>query len=205
MFRYSKLANVILFVVLAIALLGAASCSQALSSTVQAPPASSTEPTSKPAVTDEAAPAGSVEPAPEAPSPKTVETTPGQSIYDVDIAQYQLAVDGLVNNPLVLTYEALTKYPSVTQEAELVCPGVFEYSANWTGVPVTTLLAEAGIEPQASQVVFHSWDGYKSVLPLKEVQQEGVFIAYLINGQALKRDDGYPLRLVLKGRVATCG
>jgi len=118
---------------------------------------------------------------------------------DVDIAGYRLTVDGLVETPLVLTYEALLTYPTVTEVALLICPGLFADNAEWTGVPVVTLLAEADIKPEASEVAFHSLDNYRVVLPLADVQREGVFLAHTVNGEVLPEIHGYPLRLVLRG------
>jgi len=123
----------------------------------------------------------------------------GQVSY-VDIGEYQLTIDGLVETPLALTYEAIMEYPAVTEVALLICPGFFVDNAEWTGVPVTALLTEAGIKPEASRVAFRALDGYRQILPLEVVQQEGVFLAYTVNGQELPEDHGYPLRLVVTGR-----
>lgn len=45
-------------------------------------------------------------------------------------------------------------YPTVTGVVLLICPGVFADNAEWTGVPVATILAEAGVQPQADGVTF---------------------------------------------------
>ncbi len=119
---------------------------------------------------------------------------------EVDIAEYRLTIDGLVETQLALTYEALMGYPTVTEVVLLICPDAFADNAKWTGVPVTTLLVETGVKPQASQVAFHALDGYCQVLTLEEVQREGVFLAHTVNGQTLPIEHGYPLRLVVKGK-----
>ncbi len=119
---------------------------------------------------------------------------------EVNIEDYRLVVDGLVETPLSLTYEAVLSYPTVTEVVLLVCPGFFTDNAEWTGVPVTTLLAEAGIKPEASEVTFYALGSeYKVVLPLDIVQQDGVFLAHRVNGQVLPAEHGYPLRLVVRG------
>lgn len=119
---------------------------------------------------------------------------------EVNIEDYRLVVDGLVETPLSLTYEAILDYPTVTEVVLLVCPGFFTDNAEWTGVPVTTLLAEAGIRPEANEVTFHALGSeYRVVLPLNVVQQDGVFLAYTVNGQVLPAKHGYPLRLVVRG------
>lgn len=118
---------------------------------------------------------------------------------EVNITEYQLTVDGLVETPLTLTYEALLAYPTVTEVVLLICPGFFADNAEWTGVPVTTILAEAGIKPEASKVTFYAVDGYHTELSIKDVQREGVFLAHTVNRQVLPPQHGYPLRLVVKG------
>ena len=119
---------------------------------------------------------------------------------EVNIKKYSLTIDGLVDTPLTLTYEALIQYPTVTEVVLLICPGVFADNAEWTGVEVATLLTEAGIKSQASQVTFYALDGYNRSLSLEEAQREGVFLAYTVNGQILPKEHGYPLRLVVEGQ-----
>ena len=136
----------------------------------------------------------------------TLPVTPLEELHitgaapEVNIEDYRLVVDGLVETPLSLTYVAILDYPTVTEVVLLVCPGFFTDNAEWTGVPVTTILAEAGIKPEASEVTFHALGSeYKVVLPLNVVQQDGVFLAHTVNGQVLPAKHGYPLRLVVKG------
>lgn len=134
---------------------------------------------------------------------KTAESptvTPGtSSVFDVDINSYRLVINGLVNTPLSISYKQIQSYPTVTEKLELVCPGVEDQTEEWTGVPVSTLLAEADLRPGASEVVFTGVDGYSIELPLDSVQQSGAFLAYLVDGQTLTQWRGYPLRLVLGG------
>lgn len=125
------------------------------------------------------------------------------SAPEVDIAQYRLTIDGLVDTEVALTYDTLLKYPAVTNVVLLICPGFFVDNAEWTGVPVTTLLAEAGIKPEASQLVFYALDGYQMVLPLEVIQRDGVFLAHTVNGEILPREHGFPLRLVVTGEYGS--
>ncbi len=119
---------------------------------------------------------------------------------EVDIADYHLTVDGLVKSPFSLTYDAIMEYPTVSEVVLLICPDYFADNAEWTGVPLTTLLSKADIKDPASQVVFYALDGYKRVFSVEEVQRDGVFLAHTVNGQILPKEHGYPLRLVVKGR-----
>ncbi len=118
---------------------------------------------------------------------------------EVNIADYRLNVDGLVENPLTLTYDTITAYPSITKVVLLICPLVFVDNAEWTGIPVSTLLAEAVVKSGAAEVTFESFDGYKYSLPIEDVQKDGIFLAYKVDGQVLPPEHGYPLRLVIPG------
>jgi len=122
----------------------------------------------------------------------------------VDIKQFRLTIDGKVKNPLALTYEDVLSYPAVTEVVLLICPGFFVDNAEWTGMPVATLLAEAGIKPEATDVTFHDLGGgYSQTLPLEVALQDGVFLAHMVNGQVLPAEHGYPLRLVAEGRYGS--
>ncbi|MFC1941056.1 molybdopterin-dependent oxidoreductase [Chloroflexota bacterium] len=121
----------------------------------------------------------------------------------IDIEEYRLTVDGFVEKPLTLTYDDILAYPPVSDAVLLICLGVFADNAEWTGVPVAALLTEAGVTPEATEVVFYARDKYRRTLLLAEVQQEGVFLAYAVNGQTLPREHGYPLRLVAEGKYGS--
>jgi len=124
------------------------------------------------------------------------------SAPEIDINKYRLVVDGLVNTPLNLDYGAIMRYPTVTQVVLLICPEFFEDNAEWTGVPVSTILREAGAKPGASQVSFYS-GSYEITLPLEKVRQEGVFLAHSVDGQILPKEHGFPLRLVVQGEYGS--
>ena len=90
------------------------------------------------------------------------------------------------------------QYPTVTEVVLLNCPGVFTDNAEWTGVLVSTILAEAGVQPEAKDVSFYS-GSYQVTLSLEEVESEGFFLAHTVDGQILPTEHGYPLRLVAQG------
>jgi DMSO/TMAO reductase YedYZ molybdopterin-dependent catalytic subunit len=130
---------------------------------------------------------------------------------ELDIESYRLEIEGLVENPLSLTYEDILAYPTVTEVVRLICPGVFQDNAEWTGVPVWVLLEEAGIKPEATEVVFQAMASttlgsgtslpYTSRIPLEEiVQNDSIFLAHTVNGEILPLEHGYPIRLVAKDR-----
>ena len=79
---------------------------------------------------------------------------------EIDINSYNLIIDGIVNSPLSLSYEQLQSFPTITRDAEIICPGVKDETDSWTGVSLSTLLKEAGLATGASEVVFTGEDGY---------------------------------------------
>jgi len=128
----------------------------------------------------------------------------GQPPETVDLTQYRLTVDGLVDTPLTLTYEELLAYDTTSDVALLICPGIFVDNALWAGVPVATLLNKAHVKAGAQRARFYAMDGYQRALPLDEILSEdgsqGFFLAYSVNGQVLPLEHGYPVRLVATGR-----
>ena len=135
-----------------------------------------------------------------------LEITPVEELHttggpvDIDMDEYRLVVDGLVENSLRLGYEDILARPTVTEVVLLICPGVFADNAQWTGTPVSGILKEAEVTPEAKRVLFHGADGYSRGLPLEEAMNVGVFLAHTVNGQVLPREHGYPLRLVARGK-----
>lgn len=124
-------------------------------------------------------------------------------IQEVDIEQYRLTIDGFVSKPLSLTYEEILAYPPVTDVVLLICPGFFVDNAEWTGVPVATILAEAGIKPEAGFVSFYAPDGYRQILSLEYIRGNSVFLAHTVNGQILPAKHGSPLRLVVEDKYGS--
>lgn len=117
---------------------------------------------------------------------------------EVDIEEYRLVIDGLVERPLSLTYGELLSRPQTSEVVLLICPGVFWDNARWTGTPLALLLEEAGLREEAKKVRFHALDGYQRSLSLEEALADGVFLAYQVNGETLPLDHGFPLRLVAR-------
>ena len=118
---------------------------------------------------------------------------------EIDIEEYELVIDGLVESPQSFSYQELMEYPTITRKVLLICPGLFVDNAVWTGTPVKTLIEEAGIKPDAFILVFRAADGYNKYITIDSLEETDVFLAYKVNGEALPREHGYPLRLVVEG------
>jgi len=121
---------------------------------------------------------------------------------DIDIAEWRLEVTGLVDNPLILTYEDILEYPSVTQVTHLQCVMAgFEGTGEWTGVPLKYILEKAGYQESVVSVIFYAADEYTSSIDLETALQEDTILAYKINGVTLPEEHGYPLRLVIPDKL----
>lgn len=125
--------------------------------------------------------------------------TMGQSDLAVDPASWRLQVDGAVERPLSLSLAQLQARPVVERTVLLICPGVFSFNARWQGLSLAKLIQQAGPDPQADRVTIRGVGqaGAKvERFSLREVLAEEVFLAYGVNGQALARRHGFPLRVV---------
>jgi DMSO/TMAO reductase YedYZ molybdopterin-dependent catalytic subunit len=122
----------------------------------------------------------------------------------VDMNSWRLAIKGLVNKPLTLTYEQLKARPSVPQIATLECisnkiANDFIGTAIWNGFELNGLLDEVEVKPNAKYIVFRCADGYDVGIPLERGSQQGSILAYGMNGETLNAKHGYPLRAIIPG------
>jgi sulfane dehydrogenase subunit SoxC len=140
-------------------------------------------------------------------------------IPDIDPAQHRFVIHGMVKQPLEYTVEALLRYPMVTRKHFVECggnsAGMFSSEpiqasvqqlhglvscAEWTGVPLSTILDEAGIDPKATWMVAEGADSLKVArsVPLKKGYEDALIALYQ-NGERLMPGNGYPMRLLLPG------
>jgi sulfane dehydrogenase subunit SoxC len=136
----------------------------------------------------------------------------------IDPAQHRLLVHGMVKRPLLFTMEDLVRFPSESHVFFLECSGNTSrdwrkpVSSNvqqthgllscceWTGVPLATLLEEAGLQPQAKWILAEGVDasGHTRSLPLAKCLED-ILVVYAQNGEMLRPEQGYPLRLIVPG------
>jgi len=139
-------------------------------------------------------------------------------IPTIDPARHRLVIHGLVDRSLSLTMAEIRRLPSVTRTLVLECGGNSgsEWAARtgpdvqrsyglvscseWTGVPLSLLLAEAGVRPGASWVIAEGADACRMErsIPLAKAL-ENTLLAYGQNGEAIRPAQGYPLRLINPG------
>src|SRR6266511_525622 len=120
---------------------------------------------------------------------------------DIDPAEWQLSVGGLVDHPVTLTYEDLKSLPVVERYQTLECisnqlGGHYMSNAVWIGVPVAEILDRAGIGSGAVEVAFGSAGGYSDSMAVAKALDETTLIAFGMNGFVLPRAHGFPARVL---------
>jgi sulfane dehydrogenase subunit SoxC len=139
-------------------------------------------------------------------------------VAQVDPAGYRLMIHGLVEKPLVLTLDELKRYPSVSRIHFVECPanGGPEWrgpqfnsiqfnkgmmsQAEWTGVMIKDLIADLGLKPEALWMLAEGCDNSEMgrTVPIEKVLDDAM-IVWAQNGEALRPEQGYPVRLMLPG------
>ncbi len=138
---------------------------------------------------------------------------------DIDPKLHRLYIHGLVERPLRFSVEALSRYPMTTriyfiecsgnslraltpQPAQVPAGGMHgNVSCNeWTGVPLRVLLEEAGVQPQAKWLLAEGADSahMSRSVPLEKALDDALIALYQ-NGERLRPEHGYPVRLLLPG------
>ena len=123
----------------------------------------------------------------------------------IDPASWTLTIDGMVNQPLTIGYDALLAEEAVAVPVTIACVsnqigGDLVGTAIWQGVPLERVLARAGVDPAATQIIGHSSDGFTAGMPTA-VALDGrtALIAYAMNGEPLPERHGFPARLIVAG------
>jgi DMSO/TMAO reductase YedYZ molybdopterin-dependent catalytic subunit len=143
----------------------------------------------------------------------------------LDTASWRLEVSGNVERPLALTLDDLRARPARSLTVTLECAGngrarleprpvsqpwLVEAvgTAEWTGTPLSGVLADAGVRPDSCEVLFVGADhgiekgyehDYARSLTLADASRPEVLLAYAMNGRPLEPQHGFPLRLLVPG------
>jgi sulfane dehydrogenase subunit SoxC len=141
-------------------------------------------------------------------------TTRGAYVPDIDPRTHSLTIHGLVDRPLTFTMEDLKRLPSVTRLHFIECAGNrhngrqktvqeshgMTSCAEWTGVLLSTLIKECGLKGSATWFVAEGAEEVKgaSSMPIAKAMDD-CLIAYGMNGEAVRPQNGYPLRLMAPG------
>ena len=128
------------------------------------------------------------------------------TIPQVDVATWQLKVDGMVEHPLTFSYAELLAMPLIEQYVTIACVsnsvgGALVGNTLWTGVRLKEILAKAGVKSGATQIVGRSVDGFTVGFPTEwalDPSREPM-VALGMNRLPLPADHGYPARLIVPG------
>jgi sulfane dehydrogenase subunit SoxC len=134
----------------------------------------------------------------------------------IDPAEHRLMLHGMVERPLVFTMEDIRRFPSQSRIHFLECSGNPVYTkpygktasdlvgllscAEWTGGPLKTVLDEAGLQAGAKWIVAEGADvaALTRSIPIEKCLDDAMLV-YSQNGERLRPQQGYPLRLLLPG------
>jgi len=140
-------------------------------------------------------------------------------VPDIDPSRHELLIHGMVKQPLAFSLETLMRYPMETHIHFVECAGNSGiYGApqpaqitageingllscsEWTGVRLSTLLAEAGVSKQAKWVIAEGADAaaMSRSIPLEKCLDDAMIVFYQ-NGEAIRPEQGFPMRLLLPG------
>jgi sulfane dehydrogenase subunit SoxC len=140
-------------------------------------------------------------------------------VPDIDPAQHQVLIHGLVERPLIFSMDALARYPMVSRIQFLECSGNSAANNNneapqqtagglhglascsdWAGVPLAVLLEEAGVRPEGKWLLAEGADaaGMSRSVPMAKALDDAILALYQ-NGERLRPEQGYPVRLFLPG------
>lgn len=133
----------------------------------------------------------------------------------IDPEKYELLIHGMVNKPMKFTLRDLKRFPSVTRTCFIECAGNFRTGkenmtaqevcgltsqSEWTGVMLSTLFREVGVDPKATWFLAEGRDAavLTRSIPMKKGWDDAM-IVYAQNGEAVRPEQGYPARLLLPG------
>jgi sulfane dehydrogenase subunit SoxC len=143
-----------------------------------------------------------------------VATHRGSFVPDIDPKEHRLMIHGMVDRPLIFTMDELKRLPSVTRVHFLECIGNrskpghktvaqthgMTSCSEWTGVPLSLLLKEAGVQSGGAWIVAEGAEEVKgaSSIPMAKAMDD-CLVCYGQNGEAVRPQQGFPLRLVVPG------
>jgi len=140
-------------------------------------------------------------------------------IPDINPDDHRLLIHGLVDRPLVFSIDDLSRYPMESRIQMIECSGNSRIGwapepaqrtcgglhgllscSEWTGVPLSTLLDEAGVDPRGKWLLAEGADSaaMSRSVPLEKAMDD-TLIALYQNGERLRPAQGYPVRLFLPG------
>lgn len=127
-----------------------------------------------------------------------------RGVPNVDVADWTLVIDGLVDSPLTLSYDDVLARDAVTEIRTLECignppGGGLVGNAAWTGFRLRPLLDQVGVQPNAARARFYAADDYTTAIDVEWIEQDDTLMVYAMNDESLPQEHGYPLRILVPG------
>lgn len=142
--------------------------------------------------------------------PETDRLPPGQRLVenwpvldlgiqpDVPKADWQLTIDGTVENPVTWDWAAFTAQPQVADVSDIHCVTQWSrYDNRWDGVSTRHVVEVVRPRPETTDVILHGYDGYTTNVSLAAFADEDCLIAHSHDGVPLTREHGGPARLII--------
>jgi DMSO/TMAO reductase YedYZ molybdopterin-dependent catalytic subunit len=139
--------------------------------------------------------------------PATGTTNPSTNSEEYDrylknsFADWKLEIEGQVSMPGTYSLADLQKFPSRTQITKHHCEEGWTAIAQWTGVPLGSVLQSAGIKPNARFVNFHTFDEWIDSIDLLDAFHPQTILAYGMNGKDLPIAHGAPIRVRVEKQI----
>jgi len=125
------------------------------------------------------------------------------SIPKIDREKWTLVITGEVENPLQLSWNDLMKWPRHESVSDFHCvEGWSVVGCRWEGISMKYMLERIKPKESAKYVTFECMDGYTTSLSIKDILEDGVLLAYKLDGAYLEAGIGAPLRLVVPSKYA---
>lgn len=116
----------------------------------------------------------------------------------VALLEWRLKIWGLVEKPMTFTWEELRALPRKEITCDLHCVTRWsQLDMKWEGVPFKEITQRVVPKPEARFVMQHCFGGYTTNLPLAELYEDEVLLAYSYDGAPLAREHGGPLRMLV--------
>jgi DMSO/TMAO reductase YedYZ molybdopterin-dependent catalytic subunit len=119
----------------------------------------------------------------------------------IDINNYKLKVDGLVEKPSEFTYDEILANTKYTKVVKLTCVDGWSVTILWEGVLLKDILDKVKVKSEAQTVVFYAADGYSTSISLQTVLEKNMIMAYKMNNVVLPPERGFPFQLVAEDKL----
>ncbi len=121
-----------------------------------------------------------------------------ESTPKFDAEKYRFKLWGTVAEPFELTWDELLALPRVQLTSDFHCVTTWSRFDNaWEGVHIREILQRAKPQPEAKFVTAHSFTGYTTNMPLADLDDDDVLIAFTHDGEPIEPDHGGPVRLIV--------